>query len=277
MTIFISKSMQGIVWKCESMEKIELGWDEFWAQIIRVRHRESIQGIDQYDKLVVSFIIEVLNLKKGNEILDIACGAGCHSIEFAKRGLKVTAFDIAQSLIEVAMKRASDAKVEVNFYAGDMRDMSFDSQFKAAVMLSHSFGFFDHEMNKYVLKETYDALQQGGCLLLDLMNPYNLPKFQKNWTQLEGGFLLNEPHVLDAHAGVLRGRPATFIDTEDDRIVMMDKDALSNNDTRMYTALEIREMLKEIGFSKIEFYGQHLLPRLQYSSDSERMVVIAHR
>jgi hypothetical protein len=88
---------------------------------------------------------------------------------------------------------------------------------------------------------------------------------------------LNEPHVLDAHAGVLRGRPATFIDTEDDRIVMMDKDALSNNDTRMYTALEIREMLKEIGFSKIEFYGQHLLPRLQYSSDSERMVVIAHR
>ena len=259
------------------MEKIELGWDEFWAQTIRVRHRESIQGIDQYDKLVVSFIIEVLNLKKGNEILDIACGAGCHSIEFAKRGLNVTAFDIAPSLIEVAMKRASDAKVEVNFYAGDMRDMSFNSQFRAAVMLSHSFGFFDHEMNKHVLKETYDALQQGGRLLLDLMNPYNLPKFQKNWTQLEGGFLLNEPHVLDAHAGVLRGRPATFIDTEDDRIVMMDKDALSNNDTRMYTALEIREMLEEIGFKKVELYGQHILPRLPYAANSERMVVIAHR
>lgn len=277
MTIFISKSMQGIDWKCESMEKVELGWDDFWAEIIRVRNRQSIQGIDQYDKLVVSFIIEVLNLKKGNEILDIACGAGYQSIEFAKQGFKVTAFDIAQSLIGFAKRSAKDAKVDVNFYAGDMRDMSFKSQFKAAVMLSHSFGFFDHEMNKHVLKETYDALLEGGCLLLDLMNPYNLPKFQKTWTQLEEGFLLNEPHVLDAHAGVLIGRPAVFIDIEEDRLVLMDKDALSNNDTRVYTALEIREMLEEVGFSKVEFYGQHFLPRLPYASNSERMVVIAHR
>ncbi len=259
------------------MEKVELGWDEFWAGIFRVRHRQAIQGIEQYDKLVVSFIIEVLNLKKGNEILDIACGAGGHSIELAKRGLKVTAFDIAQSLIEVAKKRAKDEKVEANFYAGDMRDMSFESQFKAAVMLSHSFGFFNHEENRRVLLGAYHSLKEGGCLLLDLMNPYNLPKFQKTWTQLDGGFLLNEPHVLDAPAGVLIGRPAMFIDTEEDRIVLMDQDALSNNDIRMYTALEIREMLKEIGFTKVEFYGQHILPRVPYASNSERMVVIAHR
>jgi hypothetical protein len=45
----------------------------------------------------------------------------------------------------------------------------------------------------------------------------------------------------------------------------------------VYTALEIREMLEEVGFSKVEFYGQHFLPRLPYASNSERMVVIAHR
>ena len=155
--------------------------------------------------------------------------------------------------------------------------MSFEPRFKAAVLLSHSFGFFDHQENKLVLKDAYDALKKGGCLLLDLMNPYHLPTFQKTWTQLEGGFLLNEPHVLDARAGVLSGRPAIFIDTENDCIVMMDQDALSNNDIRMYTALEIREMLEEIGFTKIELYGQHYLPRLPYAANSERMVVIAHR
>ncbi|MFW9806648.1 MAG: class I SAM-dependent methyltransferase [Candidatus Thorarchaeota archaeon] len=259
------------------MDKVELGWDEFWAEIFRVRHRHAIQGIEQYDKLVVSFIVEVLNLKKGNEVLDIACGAGCHSLELAKQGFKVTAFDIASSLIKVAQQRAKEEKVDVNFFTGDMRDMTFKSQFNAAVMLSHSFGFFDHEMNKHVLKGAYDALQDAGYLLLDLMSPYNLPKFQKSWTELQGGFLLNEPHVFDAPAGVLSGRPAMFIDTENDRIVLMDQDALSNNDIRMYTALEIREMLEEIGFSKVEFYGQHYLPRLPYASNSERMVVIAHR
>ena len=259
------------------MEKVELGWDEFWAEIFRVRHRRAIQGIEQFDQLLVKFVYEAVGLKKGLEILDIACGAGAHSIEFAKRGLKVTAFDLAQSLIDVAKQRAKDEKIEVNFFAGDMRDMSFESQFNAAVLLSHSFGFFDHEENKLVLKGTYAALKEDGCLLLDLMNPYNLPRFQKTWTQLEGGFLLNEPHVLDAPAGVLTGRPAMFIDTENDRIVLMDQDALSNNDIRMYTALEIREMLQEIGFSKVELYGQHYLPRLPYAANSERMVVIAHR
>jgi len=259
------------------LDKVELGWDEFWAEIFRVRHRRAIQGIEQFDQLLVSFVIEALNLKKGAEILDIACGAGCHSIEFAKRGLKVTAFDLAQSLIDVAKQRALDEKVEVNFFTGDMRNMSFESQFKAAVLLSHSFGFFDHEENKFVLKGAFDALKEGGCLLLDLMNPYNLPKFQKTWTQLEGGFLLNEPHVLDAPAGVLSGRPAMFIDTENERIVLMNPDALSNNDIRMYTALEIREMLEDVGFKKIELYGQYYLPREPYAANSERMVVIAHR
>lgn len=259
------------------MEKVELGWDEFWAEIFRVRHRRALQGIEQFDKLLVDFATEVLGLKKGAEILDIACGAGDHSIEFAKRGLKVTAFDISPSLIEVARQRAKEEKKDINFFAGDMRDMSFKSQFKGAVLLSHSFGFFDHDENKHVLKGVYSALKDDGCFLLDLMNPYNLPKFHRTWTQLEGGYLLNEPHVLDARAGVLTGRPAIFIDTENDRIVLMDQDALSNNDIRMYTALEIREMLEEIGFSKVELYGQNSLPRLPYSVNSERMVVIAHR
>lgn len=259
------------------METVELGWDDFWAEIFRVRHRRAIQGIEQFDKLLIDFAIETLGLKKGHAVLDIACGAGDHSILFAKRGVKVTAFDIANSLIEAAKIRATEEKVDINFFAGDMRDMSFESQFNAAVLLSHSFGFFDHEVNKRVLKGAYDALKTNGCLLLDLMNPYNLPRFQKIWTQLEGGFLLNEPHVLDAPAGILSGRPAIFIDTENDRIVLMDQDALSNNDIRMYTAHEIREMLEEIGFSKVEFYGEHYLPRLPYAVNSERMVVIVHR
>lgn len=259
------------------MEQVELGWNEFWADIFRVKHRRSLQGIQYYDTMVVKFCIEVLGLKKGGDLLDIACGAGDQSVEFALQGVNVTAFDISSRLIEYAKESAVNRNVSVNFYTGDMLKMSFENQFKAAVLLSHSFGFFNHDENKQVLRDTYKALKPKGCLLLDLMNPYNLPKFMKTWTTLEGGILLIEPHLLDAPAGVLRGRPATFIDTANDRIVLMDEDAVSNNDIRMYTALEIRAMLEEAGFKKIDFYGQNKLPRMQYSSDSERMVVIASK
>jgi 2-polyprenyl-3-methyl-5-hydroxy-6-metoxy-1,4-benzoquinol methylase len=257
------------------MEQVELGWNDFWAEIFRVKHRRAIQGIQYYDRLVVEFCIRVMNLKKDSEVLDIACGSGDQSIEFVKQGFKVTAFDISSTLIAFAKERAINSGVSVDFSVGDMRAMSFTQQFNAAVLLSHSFGFFNHEVNTQVLRDTFTALKKGGKLLLDLMNPYNLPRFHKTWTELEGGYLLSEPHVLDAPAGVLRGRPAVFIDTENDRIVLMDEDALSNNDIRMYTALEIHAMLKETGFKKIEFYGQNTLPRMQYSSTSERMVVVA--
>ncbi|MCK4961299.1 MAG: hypothetical protein KAS19_02390, partial [Anaerolineales bacterium] len=101
------------------------------------------------------------------------------------------------------------------------------------------------------------------------------PRFQKTWVSLEGGYLLSEPHVLDASAGVLKGRPAMFIDVEQGHIVLMNQDALSNNDIRMYTALEIHSMLKDVGFGNVEFYGQNKLPRMPYSATSERMVVLA--
>jgi 2-polyprenyl-3-methyl-5-hydroxy-6-metoxy-1,4-benzoquinol methylase len=259
------------------MEQVELGWNDFWAEIFRIKHRRSIQGIQHYDKMVVDFCVEVLGIGKGGELLDIACGAGDQSVEFAKLGINVTAFDISERLISEAKECATSQDVIVNFFTGDMLKMSYANQFNAAVLLSHSFGFFNHDENKQVLKDTHKALKKGGCLLLDLMNPYNLPKFMKTWTALEGGYLLNEPHLLDAPAGVLRGRPATFIDTDNSRIVLMDEDALSNNDIRMYTALEIRGMLEEIGFTKINFYGQNKLPRMQYSSDSDRMVVVASK
>ncbi|TFG34747.1 class I SAM-dependent methyltransferase [Candidatus Thorarchaeota archaeon] len=259
------------------MKCVELGWNEFWAEIFRVKHRRSLQGIQFYDEIVVDFCIKVLGLKEGHEILDIACGAGNQSLEFATRGMKITAFDISDRLIQIAKESAENNGVSINFFTGDMLDMSFKNQFNAAVLLSHSFGFFDHKENTRVLKDTYTALKDKGRLLLDLMNPYNLPRFQKTWTELEGGYLLSEPHILDAPAGVLRGRPAKFIDTENSQIVMMNEDAISNNNIRMYTALEICSMLEGVGFKKIELYGQNKLPRMQYSADSERMVVVAQR
>ncbi len=261
----------------QRLERVELGWDDFWAEVFRVRHRGSIPGIQQYDELVVDFCCDVLGLKEGNSILDIACGAGDQSILLAKRGMNVSGFDIAGSLIEVAKSRATEAGLKIDFFTGDMRKIDIDQRFDAAVLLSHSFGFFDHEENQGVLKGAFKALAKGGRLLLDLMNPYNLPRFQKTWMKLENDFLLSDPHVIDAPAGVLRGRPATFIETEPGRIVRMNEDAMRNNDIRMYTALEIRNMLDDVGFTKTELYGQNKLPRMSYAANSERMVVVARK
>ncbi|MDF1538142.1 MAG: class I SAM-dependent methyltransferase [Candidatus Thorarchaeota archaeon] len=257
------------------MERIELGWDDFWAELLRVRHRRSIPGIQHYDKLVVDFCIESLCLSKGDEILDIACGAGDHSVLFSEEGLKASGFDLSSKLIKYAEELAEEKKVSVNFYRGDMREINFDQRFKGAVILSHSFGFFNHAENLLVLQGAYNALIEDGKLLLDLMNPYQIPRFQRTWTALKDGYLLNEPLHLDAPSGVLRGRPVTYINVEESKIILMNQDAVENNDIRMYTGLEICDLLESVGFSKVELYGDNKLPRQPYAATSNRMVVIA--
>jgi 2-polyprenyl-3-methyl-5-hydroxy-6-metoxy-1,4-benzoquinol methylase len=277
MRSFISSLPHEIELGVQSMKRVERGWDDFWAEVFRVKHRQAIQGIQHYDEIVVDFCIEALGLKEGDAILDIACGAGEHGVLFAKQGLKVSGFDLSETLVRFAKEKAKSAEVTVDFYTGDMREITTDKRFNAAVLLSHSFGFFNHEENQKVLEESHKALGDDGCLLLDLMNPYNLPRFQKTWTLLDGGYLLSEPHSVDATAGVLRGRPATFIDIENSQVVVMNEDALTNNDIRMYTSLEIKGMLDNVGFKKVEFYGQNKLPRMPYAANSERMVVVATR
>lgn len=257
------------------MERVDFGWDDFWAEIFRVKYRGTIPGIQQYDEIVVDFCLECLGLKAGKSLLDIACGAGDQSLIFARRGIKVSGFDLSKKLIDIAKSQSEATGLNINFFTGDMREIDFVNQFDAAVLLSHSFGFFDHEENQRVLEGSFNALVKRGKLLLDLMNPYNLPRFLKTWTKLEDGYLLSEPHVLDAPAGVLRGRPATFVDAVNNRVVEMNEDALAGNDIRMYTALEIRDMLTKVGFSRIELFGQNKLPRMPYEVNSERMVVVA--
>lgn len=57
----------------------------------------------------VDFIIQTLGLKGHERILDLACGYGRHSLEFAKRGYEVTGVDITKAYIEDARKESEKA------------------------------------------------------------------------------------------------------------------------------------------------------------------------
>jgi cyclopropane fatty-acyl-phospholipid synthase-like methyltransferase len=45
----------------------------------------------------VEFIAEALGMKPGENVLDVPCGFGRHSVELAKRGYRVTGIDITST------------------------------------------------------------------------------------------------------------------------------------------------------------------------------------
>ena len=72
----------------------------------------------------VDFLIDKLELKGNVRILDLACGFGRHSLEFARRDYEVTGVDIIPAYIRYAAKQAGKEKLNVAFICRDIRDSS---------------------------------------------------------------------------------------------------------------------------------------------------------
>jgi ubiquinone/menaquinone biosynthesis C-methylase UbiE len=90
---------------------------------------EHLAGEDTYhEKVVLPNLLRVLNLKKGERVLDLACGEGYFARAFAKAGATVVGADIAKELIEKARLQGG-AEYHVAL-ANDLKfakDKSFDT------------------------------------------------------------------------------------------------------------------------------------------------------
>jgi 2-polyprenyl-3-methyl-5-hydroxy-6-metoxy-1,4-benzoquinol methylase len=72
------------------------------------KHRDDKEAYD-----LINLIQRNVNLVNGGKVLDVCCGSGRHSIEFAKRGFDVTGFDLSDYLIGQANKHKEKLKTEI--------------------------------------------------------------------------------------------------------------------------------------------------------------------
>jgi ubiquinone/menaquinone biosynthesis C-methylase UbiE len=64
-------------------------------------------GSDTYQaSLILPNVLRLLNLKKGDKVIDVACGQGFFSREFFKAGAIVTGIDLSPKLIDLAKERS---------------------------------------------------------------------------------------------------------------------------------------------------------------------------
>src|SRR5437867_9881977 len=147
-----------------SMAKVPKRWYEaFFGSdyMIRYVHPETPAQVEAIDK--------ILHLRKGGRILDVACGAGRHTIDLAKRGYRVTGFDLSSPLLAEARKAARTAGVKPTFVQGDMRRLPYRNAFEAAISMFTSFGYFDRpEEDRQVLRGIARALRPRGQFLMEL-------------------------------------------------------------------------------------------------------------
>ena len=119
----------------------------------------------------VDFIERCLNLKPGMKILDLACGYGRHTIEFARRGYKMVGQDINSLFLNEAKKEAKKAKIKIDWVESDMRLIPFKNEFDVVLNLFTSFGYLETDKDhQKVIFEIAKSLKIGGFFFLDIHN-----------------------------------------------------------------------------------------------------------
>lgn len=134
----------------------------------------------------VDWILETLNLSKGEKILDLACGFGRHAIELARRGFQVVGVDLSKELIDYAKDKTKQLDLPVGFICEDLRNLSFDNEFDVVLSLfDGAIGYFEtEEENLKTFKVIAGALKIHGKHLLNIPNAEYARKYfpKRTWS-----------------------------------------------------------------------------------------------
>ena len=136
-----------------------------------------------------------LHLKGTEKILDLACGFGRHSLEFARRGYDVTGIDITPAYIDYANEQAKKENLNAKFICQDIRTITFDKEFDVVLnMADGAIGYLEDDgENHKIFSAIAKALKNGGKHFMDIMNgSYAQTHFPcKLWDAGEKGLTLS--------------------------------------------------------------------------------------
>lgn len=241
---------------------------EWWKEIFDELYFK-IDGAKKWAHRDSDAIESMLELKKEDAILDLACGYGRIAIELSKRGYMVTGLDLSQNFLELAKKAVKRENLSLRFVRGDMRRIPFEESFDCVINWQTSFGYFEEEGDNFrVLQEVYLALKPGGKLLLDMVNRDELIKkfTTKNWTEREDYYFLVE-NKFNSFNSRLETDWTLIWENGDVRKL--------SHSVRVYSLHEIRRTLKEAGFVDINVFGNY--QGEDFNAASPRIITLCRR
>jgi ubiquinone/menaquinone biosynthesis C-methylase UbiE len=130
-------------------------------------YAEYLGGDDTYQsKVILPNLMRVLAPKEGERILDLACGEGFFSREFAKAGAEVTGSDISSELI--AKAKASGGGPRYAVAPADNLSFAKDGEFDAVVCV---LALQNIENLAGTFREAKRVLKKSGRFVLVLNHP----------------------------------------------------------------------------------------------------------
>ena len=235
---------------------------ENWAPYLfdSTRLNNAIGEVDQ--------LVRLLHLTPGSEVLDVCCGPGRHAVELASKGYRVTGVDQVHSYLDQARRRAKERQVELGLIESDVQRLNLLPHYDVAINMFSSFGYYPtQEYDVMFAANIYRALKSGGRFVVETDGKEILARDfrSRDWYRHEDETIsLHERKILDgwefleSHWSMIRHGQIVFEST----IVQ-----------RIYSGLELRQILERVGFRDVVLHGG--LDGTPYDHAARRLVAIA--
>ena len=145
----------------------------------------------KHKKYLEVFNLFCKKLPKNASVLDFGCGPGIpFTKELVKRGFRVTAIDISDTMIQEAKKHVPEAK----YVRVSMTDIDFDKEFDG-IFSGYTLLCLDPKNFKIAAKKAVRALKKDGFFFLALNEPPPGHKEEENYTEIMGQKMYSRPYT----------------------------------------------------------------------------------
>ena len=186
----------------------------------------------------IDFILGKIHINDHSTAVDLGCGIGRHSIEMARRGLKVLSYDYSETNIIKAKKNATEQGIDgCSFYCADIRELKETNYADLVISLYDVIGSYPSQAdNIKIIQKAYEILAPDGYFVASVMN-----------------MELTEHLVPESQKGILSEDPEILLDLKPGNIMQSTGDIFNPE----YLAIDTRDGLV---YRKEQFGEDEMLP-----------------
>lgn len=223
---------------------------------------------------IVEWIIQLMDLRLGDQVLDLGCGPGLYAMRFAQQGLKVTGVDYSQNSISYAIKKAQEEGLSITYRCQDYMQLEETNQYDLVLLIYGDYCTFNPELRKKLLSTIHRVLKPGGSFIFDVTSPFlrQHAGLKNGWYAEGQGFWKPGNHL------VLEQGFAYENDLFLDQYIVIEENgkiSLHRNWFQDYTPDTIRSEIQANGF-KVESLWSDLTGTLYYEK-SDWIGVVARK
>ena len=208
----------------------------------------------------------------GGKALDLACGAGRHSVGLTLFGHNLTGIDIGGFTIDLARNFAREKGVTVDFRTGDIRKIEFRDEFDLVFFICGQMAHLSPKENESLFRKVHTALKPNGAFVI------HLEKLEPE-DRLNRTFWYRELKPLYFSNPSLVHREQYFFPRENAKLIRdfaidseTKESGLFGYSEKEYTREEMNYLASRTGFAVSEQFGSY--DRASAQTESENRIFI---